>query len=312
MNIWKIARNELFYENYLKFISVILRAAKRDLSKKKAIKVMEEDWDFLIVLDACRYDLFKKVVDKDAGYVISGGSNTREWLEWNFDGEFKDCIYIAGNPYLAEVYLEKIFGFNPFYKIINVWDFGWDKYLKTVPPHEVTLAAIEIFKRFPDKRQIIHYNQPHHPFLKNLDLLMLDDGVGGVPTKKGGKSYVGAKRKHIWDYARLGQVPIQAIWKGYEENLRLVAGELEKIVDTFPGKIVVTSDHGNNMGEYWIYGHEKNLRTEGLVKVPWFVMKNDKNRIKPLAGDGGDGDPVELETTVVKEKIRELKRAGKI
>lgn len=32
---------------------------RRDLGQSKALKVMEVDWDYLIVLDACRYDIFR-------------------------------------------------------------------------------------------------------------------------------------------------------------------------------------------------------------------------------------------------------------
>ncbi len=89
----------------------------RELILKNAVKVMEEDWDYLIVLDACRYDTFKKVVDDGAGYVISGGTGTSSWMMWSFREKHKDVIYIAGNPYLASAHLKKRRGFNPFYMV---------------------------------------------------------------------------------------------------------------------------------------------------------------------------------------------------
>ena len=60
----------------------------KDLGKCKAIKVMKENWDYLIVLDACRYDLFLKVVDEKANFVISGGTSTGEWMKWNFGDKY--------------------------------------------------------------------------------------------------------------------------------------------------------------------------------------------------------------------------------
>ena len=72
----------------------------RELTLKNAVKVMEEEWDYLIVLDACRYDTFKKVADDSAGYVISGDTNTRKWMRWNF----LKCIFQL-SPYQKHLML---------------------------------------------------------------------------------------------------------------------------------------------------------------------------------------------------------------
>jgi hypothetical protein len=144
--------------------------------------------------------------------------------------------------------------------------------------------------------------------LKDVDLLVMDDGVGGVPIKSGGKSYIGAERKHIWDYARLGEVSMDEIWEGYERNLILVMEEVEKVVKALPGKIVITSDHGNHMGEYGVYGHEKNIRTEELVKVPWHMIKNKGDRIEPTKEKEGGPGEVDLEIVHIKNVIKKLKR----
>jgi len=56
----------------------------------KVIKVMEEDWDYLIILDACRYDFFSWMYSKYfEGKLIkakSVGSCTVEWLIKSFRG----------------------------------------------------------------------------------------------------------------------------------------------------------------------------------------------------------------------------------
>lgn len=282
-NLWKFLRKEKLYRIYIRLLKKYVGARHRQLSTRNAIRIMDQEWNYLIVLDACRHDLFKEVVDENTDFVISGGSGTTDWLEWNFNGEFMDVIYIAGNPHLSSTYLRKVFGFNPFYKIIEVWDFGWDSTFKTVPPEEVTLAALETLKKYPDKRMIIHYNQPHHPFLSDSDLIRLDDGTW---SKSCGRP-MGSKHKTIWHAARLGEVPIERVWKGYKENLKLVMDEVKRLVDELYGKVVITSDHGNHFGEYLVFGHMKGLRTKQLVKVPWLVVKDE-------------------------ERIRQLKKAGKI
>ena len=51
--------------------------------------VMTENWDYLIILDACRYDYFKKYYNKylTGGILekaISPATWTLEWAEKNF------------------------------------------------------------------------------------------------------------------------------------------------------------------------------------------------------------------------------------
>ena len=63
----------------------------------EAVRVMEEDWDTLIVLDACRSDSFQSVADLDAydSYEtkVSLGSHSSEWTRRNFAGrQFDDTV----------------------------------------------------------------------------------------------------------------------------------------------------------------------------------------------------------------------------
>ena len=52
----------------------------RKLAPNKGTFVMNEDWDNLIILDACRYDLFNAVAGINSDYIISRGSDTAEFL----------------------------------------------------------------------------------------------------------------------------------------------------------------------------------------------------------------------------------------
>lgn len=268
---------------YIHFLNKIIwplfhRELRRELRKTKAVKVMEENWDYLIILDACRHDTFKKLIDEDAKYVISGGTHTKEWMKWNFGNNYKDVIYIAGNPHLASYNLKKVFGFNPFYLVKEVWDYGWSIILKTVPPEEVTIAALDTIKIFPEKRMIIHYNQPHHPFINDKEISEKDNGTWHPSRARERRSW-GEKKKTVWDLAKKGDISIERVIKSYEENLKIVWKEVKKLKEELSGKIILTSDHGNAFGEYGIYGHGGILRLEGLVKVPWVVLKDDKKDI---------------------------------
>lgn len=286
---------------YLYFLQKYITFRYKSLSKKKATRVLDREWDYLIVLDACRYDMFKIVVNKDSDFIISGGSVTQEWLRWNFKDIYFDVVYIAGNPHLSNYNLSKTFGRNPFYKVIDVWDFGWDKDLKTVPPNRVTESTLEALKTYPNKRMIIHYNQPHHPFLGNKDLLKYDDGTWYKLDKSNWRN----KKISIFEAAESGIISIKTLWKGYIKNLKIVMNEVYKLVQELSGKIIITSDHGNHLGEYMIFGHISHLRTKELVKVPWFVIKDEVKKVQEKNDNFIKEDKV-VEENLINEKINIL------
>ena len=130
--------------------------------KARIANVMEEDWDFLIVLDACRFDYFSEIYgdffDGKMEKIISVGCSTIEWLKRSFTDYYSDVIYISANPYVNSKM--GIAGFDAkrhFYKVVDVWDFGWDSELGTVPPREVNKAALKYYLKHPEKRFIVHY-----------------------------------------------------------------------------------------------------------------------------------------------------------
>jgi len=227
--------------------------------------IMERRWDFLIILDACRYDLYQEAVGP-CDYVISQGGNTGEWLKKNFTGNYEDIVYISGNPVVNKRRIYKEFGKMPFYHLEEAWDEGWDKKMKTVPPNEVTRSVKEMRKKFPSKKMIIHFIQPHYPFVGKRKLVC--SGVG--PNK-------GEEGLDVWNLLEMGKVDEEYAWQAYKDNLKLVMDEVEVLKNFLPGRVVLTADHGNHVGEYGIYGHYYWLRTEELLKVPWVVLKEGTN-----------------------------------
>jgi hypothetical protein len=311
-NPWRIVRSQKRYDDYVHWTRKrsAKRSAKRSspLSKEHAVHVMEEDWDYLVLLDACRLDLFQEVVDPEAPHVISGASCTSEWMLWNFDRDCTDTVYVAGNPHFATANLVKTLGRSPFAEVVEVWDHGWDEVLKTVPPHQVTKGAMTALAKHPDKRLIVHYNQPHHPFIADPELLLMDDGTF---RKFDGKSDRPMDHRIIWDAARTGAVSRDRVWSGYRKNLELVMSEVAKLVDVVHGRVVVTADHGNAMGERFIWGHPRGLRLPALVNVPWYVIK-DEARAPPDVEREPPVTSVDGEAKRVRDRIRALKGAGKI
>jgi hypothetical protein len=234
-------------------------------------RVMEEDWDTLVILDACRYDMFeaRAPFNGELESRISLGSTSEEFLRQNFeDGEFHDTVYVNANVYFPKVGLDQD---GTFHAVIDLLD-EWDEELKIAHPETVTEAAKEAHERYPNKRVIVHYMQPHIPFIgeRGRDL-----------TER-------AENRNAWVPFRNGERPIsiQELWEGYNENLNLAFDYVDGLLQEVDGKTVLSADHGNMVGERQgpiptkrMFGHPWGVYTPELVKVPWFVIDGKRREI---------------------------------
>ena len=261
--------------------------------------IWNTNYKYLIILDACRYDYFEKVYREFPELrqgklykVISSGSSTAEWLEKIFQGqECKDIVYISANPYINSKGIPYL-GFNPgpivsrFYKVIDVWNWGWDEELGIVHPREVNKATLIAIRLYPNKRFIIHYLQPHYPYLdlvsKGVRLYTLRDRVEGfirwrivdLLGKKWGlklaNKLVGPPPNEVSLVAR--RVGVEGLRKAYETNLRVVLEHVVRLLNNLHGRIIITSDHGDLLGEHGMYGHLSGKNFPELIQVPWLEI----------------------------------------
>ncbi|MDZ7731078.1 MAG: hypothetical protein U5K37_09365 [Natrialbaceae archaeon] len=88
-------------ENFLKlakqpeYVLWELQRLLFDLRTGEGIDVMEQDWDNLILLDACRYDAFEaqSAIDGNLKPVLSRGGASWEFMQANFAGrELHDTV----------------------------------------------------------------------------------------------------------------------------------------------------------------------------------------------------------------------------
>jgi hypothetical protein len=232
---------------------------------------LDAEWDNLLILDACRYDLFERTstLPGETVPVLSRGSATEEFLRGNFDGRTRlDTVYVTASPMLHRNRDEIDVRFH---EVIDVWqDDGWDEQYRTVLPETVLEATLDAAERFPDKRLLVHFIQPHYPFLG--------------PT---GREHFDLDRLDFqWDDLRTGDpaVPEGAVRRAYEENLQEVLPFVEDLLFELDGRTVVTADHGQMFGERLFpipireYGHPSGIYTEELVKVPWHVFEDGPRR----------------------------------
>jgi hypothetical protein len=234
---------------------------------------MEEEWDYLIILDGCRYDYFKRLnrIRGKLELKISLGSTTPEFIRKNFTRRYPDVIYVSANPWVSETMFLKSLGFNPFFRIEEVWDFGWNEDHKTVLPETVTQAAIENVKKHPNKRIIIHYIQPHEPFINAENLV--DEGFERDRSRMKGIRIRDARR--VWISVLNGDVSLDVIKKAYAENLKIVLKEVKRLLEFLEGEIIITSDHGQCFGEFGLYSHPSGIYFRPLILIPWLRINSN-------------------------------------
>ncbi len=246
------------------------------------------DWDSLLVLDGCRYDVFRdrNTIEGDLEVRRSLGSQSLEWLRRNFgDGEHHDVVYVSANPHVPRL--------DPrtFHAVVDLLDRGWDDELETVPPDAVTEAAVDATSAYPEKRLVVHYMQPHYPFIgpKGREI-----AHRGYAREQEGRT---SDEFSVWRALQYGALDasLEEVWRAYRENLDLVLEHVEVLLDRLDGRSVVTSDHGNLLGERLSpipvrgFGHPRGLRVEELVAVPWLTVDGGGRR--PTSSD----PPVERE-----------------
>lgn len=264
------------------------------LSPKQGVSVMDEDWDNLIILDGARYDMFKEVSDLEGDLTkrISRGSTSSEFITENFVGHsYHDTVYITANPYY------ELIENGVFHDVIPLLD-RWDRELQTVLPSEVVSAANEANSDYPDKRLIIHFMQPHIPFIGEKGQSIGADGwTTGIDNEEG----ISTWNLLMYEYD-CNFTPEEAI-SAYSENHEIAIEHAHSLSKNLVGKTVLTTDHGNMIGERMspiparAYGHITGLREPGLVNIPWQTLSHDnRKRIKP--------EPPETEISKMSEEER--------
>jgi len=245
-----------------------------------------EDWDVLLVLDACRADAFDAVAGRDlpegktAETVVSPACCTPAWVKavggrWGPDRSNRSYLtYFTANPVVSRE--EGHLGRSV--QLYSAWGLVWGLHtphrIPTVHPQALNGLVMAWDRWEPDSQPplIVHYLQPHSPFI----------GEPSLPLARWGRG-----KGDLWqrchalarpDVAvREGKVTWAQVREAYAGNLRLVwdaARDLARALWEYrPGwRIVVTSDHGEVLGAGGRFGHEADWRDEELYRVPWLEL----------------------------------------
>ncbi len=258
--------------------------------------VWDDDWDVLVILDACRLDLLRKVAHEEPfkwfpsadeiDAIWSVGSTSKEWLQNTFTDEYSQEIErtacVTGNPYMSAV------DDAPFADLLHV-DMADTEYgVKTVPPRWITDPGIDLWRRREDlgvDRLVLHYMQPHAPFRDRPEWF---------------REFKGQEKfgSQVWWRLCDGSVGFDEFWEAYADNLHWVLEDLDVLHGSIDGTIRVTADHGNAAGEHGIYGHPERVPVPAVRQVPWFEYE---------ATDTGNYEPEHTAATVATvESQREI------
>jgi hypothetical protein len=233
------------------------------------IDVFEADWDNLVILDACRYDTFADhAADRLPGTLSkreSRGAATPEFVRGNFTGKrLHDTVYVTSNTWYLKL-REEIDA------EVHAVTLARGKDASVVTDH-----ALEANDEHPNKRLVVHYIPPHHPF------------VG--PTADRELPPYEDQENDLFERIQRGDLDVsdETLRQAYVENLDRVLPEVETLLAELEGKTVVTADHGELMGDRTAplpirdYGHHVGLYVDELVEVPWLEVETDtRKRVVP-------------------------------
>jgi hypothetical protein len=222
--------------------------------------------------------------------IMSVGSNTNEFLRRTFrDKKWSDIVYVSANVQPANRTNAE------FHEVFHLWNNNWDNELETVHPEDTVKESLQIAERFPHKRLVIHFLQPHYPFI----------GEQGQKYHNNHGHKRGRYDENVWVQLNNGEVSAQTIKQAYYENLEVTLPHVQQLVEGIQGKTVVTSDHGNAIGESGLYGHAyPGIYIDPLRKVPWHVIKN--NERKRIVDEGTADNQEQSDNDVVQERLEKL------
>lgn len=266
--------------------------------------VYDREWDLLIVLDACRVDAMRAIADEFEFFgkvdsIVSVGSTSGEWIAQTFHSRFTpliaDTAMVTANAHTDYVLRDRTFppqwvaapftwprwdAVTPdeFGHLEEVWETAWDEEIGTVPPRDVTDRAISTARAAEPGRLIVHYLQPHSPYLTR-------DEDGNLYTSL----------SEPLSLLQNGEVSRETVWEAYLDTLRLVLSEVELLLENIDAqRVVLTADHGEAFGEMGLYEHPVACPHPVVKRVPWAeTTATDKGTYDPgprVSADRSDRD----------------------
>jgi hypothetical protein len=231
----------------------------------------------------------------DVGRIWSLGGSSPEWIAHTFDRGHSDTLvdtaYLnvnawaeriledgldSENPHLDHSGLKKLYRYGR-WNVVDHTEIGmvehvwkqverghgaWaevipDEYLHgRAPPRYLTDAAIRVGRDHDFERLILHYTQPHAPYIATA----MEEGRD-----------LHEHEREPFDYARRTG-DRSTVYARYLDELRFVLDDVELLLENLDAnRVVISSDHGEAFGEYGTYGHHAGSLNPYIRYVPWGV-----------------------------------------
>ncbi len=252
--------------------------------------VYDREWDLLIILDACRTDALREVADEydfitDVDEITSVGSTSSEFIHNTFIRDHLPAIrstsYVTSNPYSNQVRTKNVNKLETYetmgtiyenksleellvknntvggefasFKLAEGMKINGESSRTCYPPDVVTAHAIRKAREESSEKMMVHYMQPHAPYITDA----MDRG------------YYEAHEDFPFKYLRNGGEK-SVVWDEYLDNLRSVLDSVELLLENVDAETVaITADHGELFGEWGLYSHIYGVPHPKLRNVPW-------------------------------------------
>lgn len=250
-----------------------------DTCRVDALRRVADEYDFLT----------------DVSSVLSLGGSSPEWMINTFDVSRRDVLgrtgYLTANAWTERVLFDRLRPQNKYsdFSILRrLVRFGhWDlidpdhlarlekiwEYVPTedqltedmdpgdqmpggAPPRYVTDRAISVARSGDCDRLILHYMQPHAPYVSAV--------VNNDRELKTAESEPFEFLRETGDRQR--------VWEAYLDELRYVLDSVAVLLRNLSAdKVVITADHGEAFGEWGVYNHWSGSVHPHVRRVPWAV-----------------------------------------
>lgn len=230
-------------------------------------EIYKEEWDCLVVLDACRWDALNELVDGDVRKLRTPAeSSTPDWMMkvWE-DERWDSTTYLSANTFTTYVRELEKYG--------TVLENYVDEYIECWKSGQKTFGAVEpgYMVRKGQRKEppiVLHLIQPHTPFIGDVSLRVRGVSEDNLPDVVPSEDSVRATNP-IYRLVESGNISPELARTAYVENLKYALEYVEMIKDEF-GSVVVTSDHGECLGpDEWSHGSAVDPRAR---VVPWLEL----------------------------------------
>lgn len=233
-------------------------------------EVFQEKSFIIIIIDACRYDVFKEFYKEyfqgELLKVKSLGTSTGIFLKKFVNmPEFKDVRIFSSTPHMSKNSIINRWLNTPVYPqgldFIDLWKNNWNDDIGTVLTEDVNQIVTNLGL---NNRNIIWYLPPHFPWIENVKFSkeILNESI----EKNKPLSEV------LLNKIKKGETNIPEIKQLYISNLRSSLCQISSLLQKLKpvsDRIIVTSDHGELLGEYNLFFHFSHLDVPELYTVPW-------------------------------------------